>query len=66
MERFVHRAKGFAQADEWDVAQHKRLTLHERLRQSDELKKRIFGNNPLDLRQWHRQFPLEACSRRMR
>jgi hypothetical protein len=66
MERVVHRARSFAAADAWDVAQQKKLTPSERAGQAAELKKRNFPPEALDLRAWYRQFPREASSRRIR
>jgi len=43
MKRVFHKSKNFKEAEEWDVLQHARLTLDQRLKAAAELKKRAFG-----------------------
>jgi hypothetical protein len=54
MERVVHKAKSFAEADEWEIRQHLAMTPRERMRAARIIKDRLFpGKNP-DVREWHR------------
>jgi hypothetical protein len=54
MERVVHRALSFADADRWDVAQHRSMTPEQRLEVARRLKERAFPANAKDVREWHR------------
>lgn len=54
MERVAHKARGFKEADEWEIRQHLAMTPRERMRAARVLKERMFpGKNP-DVREWHR------------
>ena len=48
--RVVNKARSFAEADEWDVMQHIRMTPDERRRVAKELKRRFYGDDPPDVR----------------
>ena len=55
MERIVHKAKSFAEADAWEAAQQRAMSPDERLRAAKEIKDRLFpGKNP-DIKEWHRK-----------
>jgi hypothetical protein len=54
MERIVHIARSFAEADKWDIRQQMAMTPQERMRVAKAIKERMFpGKNP-DIREWHR------------
>ena len=55
MERIVHKARGFQQAEEWDVEQQVRMTPDERQLAARELKERVYGAHAPDVRESHRQ-----------
>ena len=48
--RVVNKARSFAEADEWDVEQHIRMTPDERRRVAQELKRRFYGDVRPDVR----------------
>jgi hypothetical protein len=50
MERVAHRARGFADADAWDVAQMRAMTPDERRRVAKALRDRVFGRDCPDVR----------------
>ena len=54
MERIVNKARSFKEADEWDKRQHREMTVAERFAVLSELKRRVYGPNPPDVREWHR------------
>jgi hypothetical protein len=54
VERIVHKAANFKEADEWEIQQHLAMTPQERMRVAKAIKERMFpGKNP-DVREWHR------------
>ena len=53
MERVVHKARSFAEADAWDRNQQHRMSPQERIRASRELQRRAFGSTK-DIRACHR------------
>jgi hypothetical protein len=55
MERIVHVAKSFTDADEWGLEQQVRMTPAERQRAARELKKRVFPKDSPDVRECHRR-----------
>jgi hypothetical protein len=55
VERIVHKARSFREADAWDISQHRAMTPNERMRAAREIRERVFpGPNP-DIREWHRR-----------
>ena len=55
MEPIIHKAKGFKEADAWDILQHIQMTPEERQKVGQELKERFFGKNTLDVRKIYEQ-----------
>lgn len=59
MPRFIepvgHRAGGFAEADAWDREQLAGLSLDERLRVAEVLRRRAYGENAPDIRDVERR-----------
>ncbi len=53
MERVVHKAKGFKEADEWDIQQQVTMTPEQRLRAAKELRDRVYPANSKDIRACH-------------
>jgi hypothetical protein len=50
MERVFNRAKNHKEAEEWDIIQQLKMTPDERRKAAYELKKRVYGENPPDVR----------------
>ncbi len=50
MEKIVYKAKNHKDAAQWDVRQQINLTVEERQRIAQELKRRFYGNNSPDVR----------------
>ncbi len=55
MERIVHIAKNFEEAEQWDIEQNLAMTPEERLKAAKELKDRVYGKNPPDVREFYIQ-----------
>lgn len=55
MERVVHIAKGFKEADEWDIQQQVSMTPQQRLAAAKVLRDRVYPANAKDVRACHRQ-----------
>ncbi len=55
MKRIVNIAKGFEEAEEWDIKQQVNMTPDERFAVARELQKMVYGNNTPDVREWHRR-----------
>jgi hypothetical protein len=55
MERIVHIAKSFEEAEWWDIEQNLAMTPDERLEAAKELKERVYGKNPPDVRGFYIQ-----------
>jgi len=53
MERVVHIAKSFEEAEEWDIEQNLAMTPEERLEAAKELKERVYGKNSPDVRAFY-------------
>ena len=53
MERVIHKAKSFKEADEWDIQQQIAMTPEQRLRAAKELRDRVYPANPKDVRACH-------------
>jgi hypothetical protein len=55
MKREVHISRSFKQAEEWDILQSVRMAPEERQAAAADLKERVFGKNPPDVREVHRR-----------
>ena len=55
MERVVHKAASFDEADDWDVRQQLAMSPQERLLAARELQRRFYGPHPIGLREWHKK-----------
>jgi hypothetical protein len=53
MDRIVNKARDFQEAEKWDILQQVRMTPQERLEAAEVLKKRVFGHDQKDVREWH-------------
>ena len=53
MERVVHIAKGFKEADEWDIQQQVSMTPAQRLAAAKELRERVYPADAKDIRACH-------------
>lgn len=51
MERVAHKARQFAEADEWDIRQQVSMTPRERMQAARELKSRLHPKPSPDIRQ---------------
>ena len=64
MERVVHKANGFKDAEEWDIQQRVAMTPGQRLRAAKELRDRVYPGDSKDVRECHitehRKFPRRA------
>jgi hypothetical protein len=54
VERVVHKAKGFREAEAWDIEQQVAMTPAERIRAAKVLRDRVYPANAKDVREWHR------------
>ena len=50
MKRVVHIAKNNKEAYQWDIQQALEMTSEERQEAAQELKRRVYGSNPPDIR----------------
>jgi len=55
MEPLGHRARGFSEADAWDREQLASMSLDERLRLAELLRRRAYGEDVPDLREFERR-----------
>ena len=53
MERTVHKARTYRAAAAWDIQQQIRMTPRERWSAARQLRERVFGRNPKDVRACH-------------
>lgn len=53
MERTVHKARTFRAAAAWDIQQQVRMTPRERWLAARQLRERVFGRHPKDVRACH-------------
>jgi hypothetical protein len=53
MERVIHKAKSFKEAEEWDILQQVAMTPEQRLRAAKELRDRVYPANAKDVRACH-------------
>ncbi len=53
MERVVHKAKSFKEADEWDIQQQISMTPEQRLQAAKELRDRVYPRDAKDVRACH-------------
>jgi len=54
MKRIVHKSKNYEDAKWWDIKQQKEMTSEERQAAAKELKRRVYGENPPDVREAER------------
>jgi len=54
MKRIVHKSKDYEEAERWDIKQQKEMTSQERQAAAKELKRRVYGENPPDVREAER------------
>ena len=54
MQRVIHKAKSFKEAEEWDILQQINMTPEERQKIALALKRRVFGKNPPDVREYYK------------
>jgi hypothetical protein len=54
MERTVHKARNFRDAEQWDLAQQIRMTPAERWSVARRLKERVYGKTAKDVRACHK------------
>ena len=54
IEPLGHRAKGFREADAWDRQQLARMSVDERLRIAELLRRRVYGEHAPDVRESER------------
>lgn len=55
IERVVHIARSHREAHEWDVEQQIRMTPEQRQDIARELRRRVYGPNPPDVREAYRK-----------
>jgi len=55
IEPVAHKANGFADADAWDRAQLAGMSLDERLRIAEVLRRRVYGDEAPDVRESERR-----------
>jgi len=55
IERIAHQARGFAEAETWDREQVAALSLDERLRIAETLRRRVYGDDAPDVRESDRR-----------
>ncbi len=53
MERVIHKAKSFKEAEDWDIEQQVSMTPEQRLRAARELRDRVYPVNAKDVRACH-------------
>jgi hypothetical protein len=53
MDRVCHKSNSFEEAEAWDILQHVRMTPEERQKAAKEVRKRIYGEKPVDVKQAH-------------
>lgn len=54
MERVVNISKTFADADAWDIRQHRSMSPQERMLAARALKDKLYGKDAKDVRECHR------------
>ena len=55
MEKIVHIAKSFEEAEQWDIQQNISMTPEERLEGAKKLKERVFGKDQPDVRAFNKK-----------
>jgi hypothetical protein len=53
MDRIVNKAQDFNSAQQWEISQELSMTVAERQAAALVLKRRVFGKNVKDVRDWH-------------
>lgn len=49
----VHKSKSFAEAEQWDIQQHVRMSPQERQAVARELRRRVYGTDAPDVKEAH-------------
>ncbi len=55
MDRVVHKAQSFGEAESWDIQQQVSMTPNERIQAAKVLKARVYGERTRDVRECHRK-----------
>lgn len=55
MERICNKSKNYKEAEEWDIEQQLNMTSEERQAAAKELRERVYGPNPKDVKDSTRQ-----------
>jgi len=55
MERIVHIAKNFEDAEQWDIEQNLSMTPEERMDAARHLTEQVYGKDQPDVREWERR-----------
>lgn len=55
MKRVCNKAKNFKKAEEYDILQNLRMSAEERQTVAKELRIRVYGENPPDVREYHKR-----------
>ncbi len=54
MKRVANISKNYQEASEWDIRQALSMTHEERQQAAAKLKKKVYGTDNPDVREWHR------------
>jgi len=55
LERFAKKFKSFQEAEEWEILQQIKMTPAQRQEIAKDLRKRFYGKNNPDIREFHRK-----------
>ena len=55
MKRVYHKSTDFRESEEWNIQQHLSMTPEERQKAAAELRKRVYGEDVPDVREFHRK-----------
>jgi len=55
MKPVYHKARNFNEAEEWDIIQNLEMSAEERQNAAKELRIRVYGRKPLDVKESHRR-----------
>lgn len=53
MDRIVNKARNHKEAEMWDILQQINMTPQERLEAAELLRRRVYGDDVKDVREWH-------------
>ena len=62
IEGIAHKSYDFREAEAWDIEQHIRMTPQERQEVARQLRRRVYGEHPPDVRESHPSDPFSGCS----